>query len=202
MLLQVLNNYPQAINVICNGPLYPCHGRDYYDTWTIWETALNDARYGAAWVNSMWTNFNADQQVNEFILDRMVRLDASGSADKTGGMRDLWGDMAKKMVTWDFTRQRWLAQGNSADDGSDWGFAVTARTALIPMPANSGWYRPCREHTPMEYGFNMIKLECLGGHDGELQLPAHLRPSQAVRLESMPGGRQQQWRRPIFQPVE
>ena len=62
MLLQFINVYPQATNVVYNGPLYPCHGRDYYDTWTIWEAALNDSRYGAAWVNSMWTNYTADQQ--------------------------------------------------------------------------------------------------------------------------------------------
>ncbi|MCX6345305.1 MAG: DUF6055 domain-containing protein [Armatimonadetes bacterium] len=163
MQLQFLNSYPQSINTLFNGPLYPCHGRDYYDTWMIWETALNDARYGAAWVNNIWTNATPEQQTSEFILDRMVRLDQSGSADKTAGMRDLWGDMTKKMITWDFSRQRWLAQGNSADDGSDWGFARACRTALIPMPLNSGWYRPCREHTPLQYGFNMMKLTVTAG---------------------------------------
>ena len=163
MLLQVISVYPQATNMLYNGPLYPCHGRDYYDTWLIWEAALNDSRYGAAWVNSMWTNYTADQQANEFILDRMVRLDASGSADKTAGMRDLWGDMTKKMVTWDFGRQRWLAQNDYPDDGSNWSWARSCRTPLIPMPLNSGWYRPAREHTPMEYGLNMIKLTVTAG---------------------------------------
>jgi len=158
MELQFLNGYPTGLGQLWNGPLYPCHGRDFYDSWAIWETALNDSRYGAAWVNSMWTNATADQQVNEFILDRMVRLDASGSADKTAGMRDLWGDMARRMVTADFSRQRWFAPGLSADDGSDWLWANYCRTPLIPMPGNSGWYRPSREHTPMEYGLNVMKL--------------------------------------------
>lgn len=60
MQLQFLNTYPQAGNYVANSPLYPAHGRDYYDTWTIWETALNDSRYGAAWVNNIWTNATVD----------------------------------------------------------------------------------------------------------------------------------------------
>ena len=36
--------------------------------------------------------------VSEYIIDRMIRCDASGSPDKAGAVKDLWGDMAKKMV--------------------------------------------------------------------------------------------------------
>jgi len=163
MLLQFLNSYPQAGGYISNGMYYPAHGRDYYDSWVIWEAAKDDPRYGPAWVNSMWCNATADQQVNEFILDRMIRLDSSGSADKAGAMNDLWGDMARKMVTWDFARQRWLAQANSADDGSDWNFYQRCRTPLVKLPGASGWYRPSRDHIPMEFGFNFIPLAATPG---------------------------------------
>jgi len=162
MMLQFLSTYPQAGGYIYNGMYYPAHGRDYYDSWTIWEAALNDPRYGAAWVNSIWTNFTPAQATGEYILDRMVRLDTSGSADKTGGMRDLWGDMAKKMITWDFSRQKWLAQANS-DEDTDWNFYTGTRTPLVKMPANPGWYRPLRSHLPQEFGFNFIPLSVTAG---------------------------------------
>ncbi len=158
MQLQFLNSYPQAGGYIYNGMYYPAHGRDYYDSFTIWEAARDDARYGAAWVNNVWTNANASQRTSEYIIDRMIRCDTSGSADKAGAVKDLWGDMAKKMVTWDFERQRWLATANRPDDGSDWGFYQRCRTPMVRMPGTNGWFRPARAHLPMEFGFNFIPL--------------------------------------------
>ena len=163
MQLQFLNSYPQAGGYIQNGMYYPAHGRDYYDSWVIWEAARDDSRYGAAWVNNVWTNYNADQQAHEYIVDRMVRCDSSGSADKAGALKDLWGDMAKKMVTWDFDRKQWLAQANSSDDGSNWYFYQRCRTPLVKMPGGTAWYRPERSHTPMEFGFNIIPLAASAG---------------------------------------
>ena len=78
----------------------------------------------------------------------MIRLDASGSADKRGAINDLWGEMAKRLVTWDFQRQQWLAQANSqdgqgsSDPGTAWSFYQRCRTPLVPMPGTNGWYRP------------------------------------------------------------
>lgn len=159
MQLQFLNSYPQAGGYIYNGMYYPAHGRDYYDSFMIWEAAREDARYGAAWVNNVWTNANATQRTSEFIIDRMIRCDTSGSADKAGAVKDLWGDMAKKMVTWDFERQRWLATANKPDDGSNWEFYQRCRTPMVKLPGTNGWYRPARAHVPMEFGFNFIPLQ-------------------------------------------
>lgn len=159
MQLQFLNSYPQAGPYLYNGMYYPAHGRDYYDSWVIWEAAREDTRYGAAWVNNVWTNANASQRVSEYIIDRMIRCDTSGSADKAGAVKDLWGDMAKKMVTWDFERQRWLATANSADDGTDWNFYQRCRTPMVKLPSTNGWFRPARAHLPMEFGFNFIPLQ-------------------------------------------
>ena len=161
--LQFLNSYPQAGAYIWNGMYYPAHGRDYYDSWVIWEAAHDDPRYGAQWVNNVWTNYNADQQAHEYILDRMIRCDTSGSADKAGAVKDLWGDMTRKMITWDFQRKQWLAQANSADDGSDWYFYQRCRTPLVQLPGASGWYRPARAHLPLEFGFNLIPLQATNG---------------------------------------
>ena len=157
-MLQLLNSYPQAAGLIWNSMYYPAHGRDYYDSWPIWEAAREDVRYGAAYINNVWTNATDDQQVHEFIIDRMVRLDSSGLADKAGANKDLWGDMAKKCVTWDYERQQWLKTANSADDGTDWYFYQRCRTPLVKLPGAEGWYRPSRDHLPMEYGFNIIPL--------------------------------------------
>ncbi|MGN6642412.1 MAG: DUF6055 domain-containing protein [Verrucomicrobiota bacterium] len=163
MLLQFLNSYPQAGGYLYNSVFYPAHGRDYYDSWVIWEAAKDDPRYGAAWVNSVWTNATASQRVNEYILDRMIRLDSSGSADKAGAMKDLWGDMAKKMVTWDFARQRWLAQANTPWNGDTWEWYTRCRAPLVKMPGTNGWYRPAREHMPQQFGFHFIPLSATPG---------------------------------------
>jgi hypothetical protein len=163
MLLQFLNTYPGPANVIGNPMYYPAHGRDYYDTWTIWEAAHDDPRYGAAWVNTIWTNATPDQAAHEYILDRMIRCDSSGSADRAGAFKDLWGDMVKKCVTWDYARRRWFASANRPEDGSDWDFVRRCRTPLVRVAGLPGWYRPARAHWPMEYGFNLVPLTVAPG---------------------------------------
>ena len=163
MLLQFLNSYPQCSGYLYNSVFYPAHGRDYYDSWLIWEAAKDDPRYGAAWVNSVWTTATADQQVNEYIIDRMIRLDTSGSADKAGAVKDLWGDMAKKMVTWDYARQRWLIQANTPWNGDTWEWYTRCRAPLVKLPGTAGWYRPAREHIPQQFGFHFVPLTAAAG---------------------------------------
>ncbi len=158
MQLQFLNTYPQAGGYLYNSVFYPAHGRDYYDSWMIFEAAREDSRYGAAWVNEVWTNATPDQQVNEYIIDRMIRLDSSGSADKAGALKDLWGDMAKKMVTWDYERQQWLAQANTPWNGDTWEWYTRCRAPLVKLPGAEGWYRPAREHMPQQFGFHFVPL--------------------------------------------
>jgi hypothetical protein len=163
MQLQFLNSYPQAGGYLYNSVFYPAHGRDYYDSWMIFEAAREDPRYGAAWVNALWTNATPEQQVNEYIIDRMIRLDSSGSADKAGALKDLWGDMAKKMVTWDYERQRWLAQANTPWHGDTWEWYTRCRAPLVKMPGTTGWYRPAREHMPQQFGFHFVPLTATPG---------------------------------------
>jgi carbonic anhydrase/acetyltransferase-like protein (isoleucine patch superfamily) len=142
---------------------YPAHGRDYYDSWTIWEAAREDERYGSQWINNVWTNATEDQMRHEFIIDRMIRLDSSGSADKAGAINDLWGEMAKKCVTMDYERQQFFQQILKTDDGSDWYYYQRTRTPLVKVPGTTGQYRAARSHIPMEFGFNTIPLEALPG---------------------------------------
>lgn len=163
MQLQFLNSYPQAGGYLYNSVFYPAHGRDYYDSWMIWEAANEDPRYGAAWINEVWTNATPDQQAHEYIIDRMIRLDTSGSPDKAGALKDLWGDMAKKMVTWDYARQRWLAQANTPWHGDTWEWYTRCRAPLVKLPGSTGIYRPAREHIPQQFGFHFVPLTVTAG---------------------------------------
>ena len=149
----------------------PIHGRDYFNSWPIFEEVRDNPLYGYPYLNSIFnlTNATPDQQVNEYFINRMIRLDTSGSADKRGAINDLWGDMAKRLVTWDFQRQQWLAQANSqdgqgsSDPGTAWYFYQRCRTPLVQMPGAPGWYRPSREHLPQEFGWNIIPLQATAG---------------------------------------
>ena len=176
MQLQFLNTYPQAGGYIQNGIYHPSHGRHYYDSFMIWEAAREDARYGARWVNEVWTNATPAQQQGEYVIDRMIRLDSSGSPDKAGALKDLWGDMAKKLVTWDYERQQWLATANKPDDGSDWEFYQRCRTPLVRIAGAGDWYRPGRGHLPMEFGFNIIPLQATAGTTVSCNFAPHCDP--------------------------
>jgi autotransporter-associated beta strand protein len=163
MQLQFLNAYPQAGGYLYNSVFYPAHGRDYYDSWMIWEAAKEDPRYGAAWVNRVWTDATANQKINEYMIDRMIRLGPSDTADKAGAVKDLWGDMAKKMVTWDYARQRWLAQANTPWNGDTWEWYTRCRAPLVKLPGTTDWYRPAREHMPQQFGFHFVPLTATAG---------------------------------------
>jgi carbonic anhydrase/acetyltransferase-like protein (isoleucine patch superfamily) len=171
MMLQFLNWYPQAPDYLANGMYTPIHGRDYFNSWPIFEMAIQTPGYGYPYINLIFSETNAtpQQQVNEYFINRMIRLDPSGSADKRGAVNDLWGEMAKRLVTWDFQRQQWLAQANSQDgQGSTdpqaaWNFYQRCRTPLVQMPGTPGWYRPSREHLPQEFGWNIIPLRVTNG---------------------------------------
>jgi hypothetical protein len=71
--------------------------------------------------------------------------------------------MVKKLITWDYARQRWFADANGAEDGSNWEFVRRCRTPLVKAPGMPGWYRPIRSHWPMEYGFNLVPLTVTAG---------------------------------------
>jgi len=164
MQLQFLNSCPHAGGHMANSMYYPAHGRRYYDDWTIWETAMEDPRYGADWINEVWTHATPAQKTGEYIIDRMIRLDRSGSADKAAGINDLWGDMAKRMVTWDFRRQRWLSGANIAETSADWwSWYQRSRTPMVRMAGTEDLYRPARAHLPQQFGLNVIPLTATPG---------------------------------------
>jgi hypothetical protein len=170
-MLQFLNYYPQAPDYLANGMYTPIHGRDYFNSWPIFEMAIQTPGYGYPYMNLLFGESNAtpQQQVHEYFINRMIRLDPSGAADKRGAVNDLWGEMAKRLVTWDFQRQQWLAQANSqdgqgsSDPGTAWYFYQRCRTPLVTMPGTPGWYRPSREHLPQEFGWNIIPLQVTNG---------------------------------------
>lgn len=171
LMLQWLNTYPQAPDYLANGRYYPIHGRDYFNSWPIFEEVRDNPTYGYPFINAVFnaTNATPDQQVNEYFVNRMIRLDFSPAPDHQGAINDLWGETAKRLVTWDFQRQPWLAQANrqdgqgNSDPGSAWNFSQCTRTSLVTMPGQPGWYRPCREDLPMEFGWNIIPLQATPG---------------------------------------
>jgi hypothetical protein len=140
MMLQFLNAYPQAPDYLANGMYTPVHGRDYFNSWPIFEEVRDNPLYGYPYLNSIFnlTNATPDQQVNEYFINRMIRLDTSGLADKRGAINDLWGDMAKRLVTWDFQRQQWLAQPTARMDRAA---PILARPGISTSAAA---HRSCR----------------------------------------------------------
>jgi len=150
MMLQFLEDYPTVQLINQRSTYYQGSGKHYYDNWQIFEYFKDSPEYGVEFVNLLWT----DSLPGEYILDAMVRLDTSGSADKELAIRDAWGHMAKRNVTWDYARQvTFQAQDNHADKYR------MGRQVLQRVSAQPGWYRIPADMAPQQMGYNIIPLE-------------------------------------------
>jgi len=175
MMLRSLVVYPQAGDYEQNGMYTPLHGRDYFGSWPIMELAMETPGFGSAWINHLYTNA---PPANDYWISQMLSIpNTTGLADATNAVFDLWGNLGKRLVTWDFQKQVWLATvngsigggptlpklGYGADSGADWVSYQRARTTLLPMPGTNGWYRCAYEDAPMEFGYNVIPLTATPG---------------------------------------
>lgn len=46
LMLQWLNTYPQALDYLANGRYYPIDGRDYFNSWPIFEEVRDNPTCG------------------------------------------------------------------------------------------------------------------------------------------------------------
>ena len=157
MMLRSLVVYPQAGDYEQNGMYTPLHGRDYFGSWPIMDLAMETPGFGSAWINHLYTNA---PPANDYWISQMLSIpNTTGLADATNAVFDLWGNLGKRLVTWDFQKQVWLATvngsigggptlpklGYGADSGADWVSYQRARTimtqphepAVMPVPTDN-----------------------------------------------------------------
>jgi hypothetical protein len=161
--LQFENSYPGPGGVGTQPFLSVPHGRNYYDSWQIWEYFKEDPRYGYAFVNKVWTEARGNKaKGGEYIFDAMARMDTSGSPDKYNAIKDALGHMAARNVMWDYQRQAYFQKHSPRTMDPMTEMYRRAYTELTRRGGDGTWYRVPFAHAPMQGGYNVVPIALNG----------------------------------------
>ena len=175
--LQFENSYPGPGGVGVQPFLSVPHGRNYYDSWQIWEYFREDPRYGYAFVTKVWTEARGNKAKGaEYMFDAMARLDTSGSPDPYNAIKDALGRMAAKNVMWDYERQAFFQKQSprTMDPLSE--MYRRAYTELVRSSVDPAWFRVPFAHAPMQGGYNVVPIALNGKTGGNYTVTVHFRP--------------------------
>jgi hypothetical protein len=159
LMLQFNNAYPNPHSIAVQPYLSVPHGRNYYDCWQIWETLREDSRYGAGFINKVWTEARGNKAKGaEYLYDALARLSPVDTPDGVNDIKDVIGRMAAKAVTWDYERGAFFR--HSVRPTMD-PFAELYRrgvTELERKASDSTWYRVPFSVAPMQGGYNIVPI--------------------------------------------
>ncbi|MBE3134646.1 MAG: LamG domain-containing protein, partial [Acidobacteria bacterium] len=175
--LQFNNSYPGPGGVGTQPFLSVPHGRNYYDSWQIWEYQREDPRYGYAFITKVWTQARGNKAKGaEYMFDAMARLDTSGSPDAYNAIKDALGRMAAKNVMWDYERQPYFQKQSPRTTDP---FAEMYRRAYTELERRAGdatWFRVPFAHAPMQGGYNVVPIALEGKKGGGYTVTVDFRP--------------------------
>ena len=175
--LQFENSYPGPGGVGTQPFLSVPHGRNYYDSWQIWEYFKEDPRYGYAFVNKVWTQGRGNKAKGaEYIFDAMARLDDSGSPDHYNAIKDALGRMAARNVMWDYERQPYFQKQSPRTMDPFAEMYRRACTELVRRGGDATWFRVPFAHAPMQGGYNVVPIALDGKTGGGYTVTVNLRP--------------------------
>ena len=172
MELQFEHNYPGPAAMITMPYYFPGHGRNYYDHWQLWEYYKQATGYGVSAVNRIWTQ-GTD---SEFILAAAMRLDTSSNPDKLAALKDCYGEVAKRAITWDYTENG--SYFRTYDNYNMNLFDKYQRGSFSQPSYESGstsWYRCPWDTTPQQMGYVMIPLALPGKSGNSWQVTCNFK---------------------------
>jgi len=175
--LQFENSYPGPGGVGTQPFLSVPHGRNYYDSWQIWEYLKEEPRYGYAFITKVWTQANGNKAKGaEYIFDAMVRLDTSGSPDPYNAIKDALGRMAAKNVMWDYERQSYFQKQSVRTMDPLVEMYRRAYTELVRRGGDTTWFRVPFAHAPMQGGYNVVPIALEGKTGGNYTVTVNFKP--------------------------
>lgn len=175
--LQHSNSHPGTGGVGTQPYLSLPHGRNYYDTWQIWECFREDPRYGSGFIAKLWTEAKGNKAKGaEYMFDAMVRMDPTGSPDPYNSIKDVIGRMAARHVTWDYERQVYFVKHCPPTMDPLAEVYRRARTELVRRQGDTTWYRVPFAHAPMQGGYNLVPIALTGKNGGGYSVSVNFQP--------------------------
>lgn len=140
--------------------------RHNYGSWPFLQVLAENPAFGPAYPYQIWTACKRDS--NEAALEdpfqTIMRTGAEKGVWKDGveGFGDVIGELAARMVAWDFQNQFYHTK--EMRDYVRYNEGIPShRVILQPVPELEGFWSPVFSHAPRQFGVNLIDLETTGG---------------------------------------
>ncbi|MEA3207599.1 MAG: hypothetical protein QOE70_656 [Chthoniobacter sp.] len=135
--------------------------RHNYGSWPFLQVLAEHPRFGSEFPYAIWPacQRNGKDGALEDPFQAIMRLGVERGVWKDGvaGFGDIVGELAARMVAWDFQNQffqqkemRNLVLHNPG--------VPSHRVVLEPVSDRAGWWKPIYSHAPRQYGVNIIEL--------------------------------------------
>ena len=149
---------PNCVSRVCM--FFPANGRCYYHARTMFEHLAQTPEYGPMFISKLWYDGGTRENKNEYPWTAFTKLDP----DPATPLAYEWTRMVQKCVTWDYEiygekpvdLYRADAERNQAE------MLRYARVTLEKIPYDTDWWRPPKEMTPQQLGYNICPLTIKG----------------------------------------
>jgi len=150
---------------------YPANGRCYYHARLMFEHLSQAPEYGPMFISKLWYDGGTEENKNEYPWTAFKKFDP----DPSTGLGYEWTRMVQKCITWDyeiFDDDRPKLYKNNGD----WDQDVMRRyghVMLQEVPYKKNWWRPPKEMTPQQLGYNICPLQ-INSDEAEVQLKGYV----------------------------
>lgn len=164
---QFMPAYPPVLSHYAGRAHYELNSsRHNYGSWPFLQVLAENPAFGFAYPYEIWTACKRDP--NEAALEdpfqTIMRTGTEKGAWKNGveGFGDVIGELAARMVAWDFQNQFYHTK--DMRDYVRYNEGIPShRVILQAVPDLEGSWRPIFSHAPRQFGVNLIDLETTGG---------------------------------------
>ncbi len=160
---QFMPGYPPVLAHYAGRAHYELNSsRHNYGSWPFLQVLAEHPRFGSEFPYAIWPACKRNERDGalEDPFQTIMRLGTERGVWKDGvaGFGDIIGELAARMVAWDFQNQffeeKELRNYVRHNPG-----VPSNRVVLEPVSDRAGWWKPIFSHAPRQYGVNIIDLD-------------------------------------------
>jgi carbonic anhydrase/acetyltransferase-like protein (isoleucine patch superfamily) len=159
---QFMPGYPPVLSHYAGRAHYELNSsRHNYGSWPFLQVLAEHPKFGNAFPYELWPACKRNERDGalEDPFQTIMRLGAERGVLQDGilGFGDIIGELAARMVTWDFQNQ-FYHQKEMRNAVKHSRGVPSHRTVLEPVSDHPGWWKPIFSQAPRQYGVNIVDL--------------------------------------------
>ena len=159
---QFMPGYPPVLSHYAGRAHYELNSsRHNYGSWPFLQVLAEHPKFGSAFPYAIWSACKRNERDGalEDPFQTIMRVGTERGIFKEGisGFGDIIGELAARMVAWDFQNQ-FYHQKEMRNLAKHSNGVPSHRTVLEPLSDRPGWWKPIFSHAPRQYGVNIVDL--------------------------------------------